>query len=445
MPAELFEIVDGRRLRLHFHPGQWKAWNSEKRFVVVLAGTQGGKSSWGPFWLMREMSLRGPGDYIVVTPTYPLLQKKVLPEFLRLFEQHLQLGTYKAADRVFILSPDGQNHIHKATSPTPTQVFFGHAQDPESLESATAKAAWLDEAGQKKFRLGSWEAIQRRLSIHRGRALITTTPYDLGWLKQKLFDPWKQSGENHPEIDVVRFDSTENPAFPREEFDRARRELPRWRFDLFYRAVFSRPAGVIYDCFDEALHAVEPFPVPREWHRHAGLDFGGANTAAVFLAEHPMTGHLYLYREYHAGARTAAEHATAMLAGEPQGFAQVVGGSKSEDQWRREFAVAGLPVAEPALHEVEVGINRVYAAVQTGRVSVFRSCGHVLDEFASYSRELDEAGQPTEKIEDKETFHRLDALRYIMTRLAAGGAWDASPREAAKSLTADLFDESLGW
>src|SRR5436305_14072646 len=103
----------------------------------------------------------------------------------------------------------------------------------------TGKAAWLDEAGQKKFRVGSYDAVQRRMAIHQGRILITTTPYDLGWLKQRIYDPWQAGDER---IDVIRFESIENPAFPREEYDRAKRELPRWKFDLFYRAIFTRPA-----------------------------------------------------------------------------------------------------------------------------------------------------------------------------------------------------------
>ena len=198
---DLAETTAEGRLRLHFHPGQARAWESDRRFVVVLAGTQGGKTSFGPYWLWREMQRRGPGDYMVVTPTYPLLIKKALPEFLRLFDRHLRLGSrrdesgYNTQQKVYALSADGQARTHGAASPdTPTKVFFGHASDPESLESATAKAVWLDEAGQRKFRLDSWEALQRRLSIHQGRALVTTTPYDLGWLKQKLWDPWNAAG-----------------------------------------------------------------------------------------------------------------------------------------------------------------------------------------------------------------------------------------------------------
>src|SRR5262245_34698006 len=171
---------DGARgLRYHFRAGQRRAWDSAKRFVLVLAGTQSGKTAFGPTWMHREITRRGPGDYMVVTPTYPLLNLKALPEFLALFQRHLRLGAYHNQSRTFTYH-DGS-----------TRILCGHASDPDSLESATAKAAWCDEAGQKKFRLKSWEAVQRRLSIHQGRALITTTPYDLGWLKQRLWDPWQ--------------------------------------------------------------------------------------------------------------------------------------------------------------------------------------------------------------------------------------------------------------
>lgn len=248
MANDLVEIY-GERLRLHFHPGQLRAWDSVKRWVVVLAGTQGGKTSFGPHWLYREISRKGPGDYLVVTPTFPLLQLKALPEFRRLFEDWLEVGKYyQTPVKRFEFDEAGQQKTFGAHGKDyRTTVFFGYAADPDSLESATAKAAWLDEAGQKKFKIGAWQAIQRRLSIHQGRALITTTPYGLGWLKSEFWDRQKSD----PDVEVIRFDSTENPSFPKEEFERAKTVLPLWKFNLFYRAIFTKPAGLIYDCFEE--------------------------------------------------------------------------------------------------------------------------------------------------------------------------------------------------
>ncbi len=408
----LAEIIPPGKLRLNFHVGQRRAWDSTARFVCVIAGTQSGKTSFGPHWLRREIQRRGPGDYLVVAPTYPLLSLKTLPEFLNLFRRTLRLGDYVGSPtRCFTLSPRGEQQTFGGRQDVATHVYFGHASDPDSLESATAKAAWLDEAGQNKFRLGSWEAIQRRLSIAEGRVLITTTPYNLGWLKQKLHDPWKRGDTS---IEVIRFDSTTNPVFPVAEFARARATLPAWKFNLYYRGIFTRPAGLIYDSFDPDRHTCPRFTVDPRWARYLGLDFGGQNTAGVFFAEDPGNGKLYAYREYGpTGGATAAQHVAALTRGEPY-MPVVAGGAKSEQQWRDEFAAGGMPVHEPDVSEVEIGINRVYGAFATGRIIVFNDLDGLLDELGSYSRVVDDAGEITEEIQDKNEYHLLDAVRYIV-------------------------------
>jgi len=303
-----YHVTPDGGLSLDFHPGQWRAWDSTARFVIVLAGTQGGKTSFGPHWLYREIQQRGPGDYMVVTPTYPLLEKKALPEFLRVFEELLGLGSYVGGTKkTFTFTPAGEARTWGTAQDHPTRVMFGHAQDPESLESATAKAAWLDEAGQNKFRLASFEAIVRRLSLAQGRVLITTTPYNLGWLKQTF---WDQRHERD-DVDVIRFDSTENPSFPPAEMERARRDLPLWKFNMFYRAIFTRPAGMIYDCFDEARHKIRPFHIPLDWRRYMGQDYGGVNTAALFLAKEPKSSRLFKRRQDRAVWRRGLRAAVA--------------------------------------------------------------------------------------------------------------------------------------
>ncbi len=405
--ADLIQPTGNGRVKLNFHIGQWRAWESLRRFVAVLSGTQGGKTSFGGPWLYREIQRAGPGDYLVVTPTFPLLELKALPSFRYYFEDLLQLGRYTGSPaRKFTFSPAGQQRTFGQSGlGYKTHVFFGYAADPESLESATAKAAWLDEAGQKKFKLGSWEAVLRRLSLAMGRVLITTTPYNLGWLKQQLWDRWRAGDES---IDVVRFESLANPLFSREEWNRARRTLPRWKFDMFYRAIFTRPAGLIYDCFSEEKHKIPRFQIPNTWPRYVGLDFGGVNTVALFFAQKPGTEQFFLYREYKAGGRTARDHAQSILKGE-FGIPFCVGGSKSEGQWRREFGAGGLPVRPPVVTDVEVGIDRVYGAHKADKILVFDDLTGYLDEKLSYSRELDENGEPTEKIEDKNSFHFMDA------------------------------------
>ena len=189
-----------------------------------------GKTSFGPHWLYREIQRCGPGDYLIASPTFVLAEKKLIPELLLLFKEWLKLGDYNKSSHCFTFA----RHVSMRTfrnADKPTNVWIGAADHPNSLESATVKAAWLDEPGQKEFRLDSWHAILRRLSLAQGRALLTTTPYDLGWLKQHIYDRWKRI--NSPlekpgdrDFRVIRFDSTENPQFPQEEFERARNSIP---------------------------------------------------------------------------------------------------------------------------------------------------------------------------------------------------------------------------
>lgn len=411
--------VEGDQLRLHFHEGQYQAWSAKARFIAMLAGTQGGKTSFGPLWLWREIQERGPGDYLAITATYPLLKLKMLPEFLRLFQHTLGLGTWHAADRVFQYAKE------------PTRVIFGSAQNPESLESATAKGAWLDEAGQDQFRLESWEAILRRLSLAQGRCLMGTTLYNLGWLKSEVYDRW-QAGD--PNYAVVQFPSRLNPAFPQEEYERAQATMPDWKFSLFYKGEYTRPAGMIYSCFrDEPReaggHLVKPFPIPAHWSRHVGVDFGAVNTALVWLAHDPEANVYYLYRESLSGDKTTAEHAAEAKANaEGENVRTWFGGSKSESQQRRDWAAAGVPLMEPAVVDVEAGIDRVFALFKTFRLYVFETCRGVRSELGTYSRKVTETGEVLAEIKDKQTFHRLDALRYCVQGLDA-------PRPAAAVVT----------
>ncbi|KKM27353.1 hypothetical protein LCGC14_1575660, partial [marine sediment metagenome] len=99
-----FRVIDAKTKteRLYLHPGQVKVWDSEKRIIAMICGSQGGKTVLGPAWLEREIRRRGPGDYLAVTSSYPLLSKKMLPEFRYLFEDVYHYGTFNKLDKIFI-------------------------------------------------------------------------------------------------------------------------------------------------------------------------------------------------------------------------------------------------------------------------------------------------------------------------------------------------------
>jgi hypothetical protein len=150
------------------------------------------------------------------------------------------------------------------------------------------------------------------------------------------------------------------------------------------------------------------------------MDYGGVHTAAVCYAENPDSGTLYLIKEYVAGDKTSEEHATDLR---KWGASLWIGGSSSEEQWRREFRKEGLPVNGPRITEVEIGINRVFACHKENTLYVFDTCTKYLDEKMRYSRKLDASGQPTEAIKDKNDYHLMDAERYIVGFIRGGEGW----------------------
>lgn len=421
--------VDGGSLKLNMHEGQIRAWDSKRRFVFVLAGTQSGKTSWGPWWLHREIQqtadLSGkhpiPNDYIAATASYDLFKLKMLPTLREVFEHILRIGRYWSGDRVIEMRDPGTGKFwaNNADDKMWGRIILRSAGSGGGLESLTARGAWLDECGQDEFTLETWEAVLRRLSLYMGRVLATTTPYNLGWIKREIYDKWLVGDRS---IAVVNFPSYVNPLFSQEEYERAKASMPRHRFLMFYDGMFARPAGLIYDCFDPDIHEKPDFEIPKEWPRYDGIDFGATNTAHVWIAENPAIGCYYVYRESLEGGMSTPEHvAAAKLLTAEENVVLILGGAPSETQQRMDWGAEGWPILQPYVGDVEGGIERPYRLFKEKRLFVFKSCRGLLDELGTYRRKLDPNGQPTEEIVDKRKFHRLDALRYVCSGLIDGG------------------------
>ena len=446
--GEFYAVVNGRPT-IYPHARQKQVKQSDKRFVLALAGVRSGKTSIGPWWLCDTMQDYGPGPYLLVAPTFTLLDKAAVPEVRTVLGRILGLGeVVGGSSGYFRISDEGHRRLWPDLPPPlePSRIIFGYAERPESLAAVTAKGAWLDEAGQKGFKQESYEELLARVSIHRGRILFTTRPYLLHWLKTEVYDRAVRNakGTGLPadrDYEVVSYESRDNPKFPPEEWDRAKATMPAWKFDMIYRGIFTRPAGAVYDCWDAESMVQPAFNPDPSWKRYVGIDFGAPNFAAVFIAEEPgaeLVGPprrgqakygapptYHVYGEYRPEeARSAAEHVAAMKAlrrriegDDLPPVVASIGGSKSENQWRLDFGSAGWPIHAPDQPDVEVGIGRVYATIKTGRLRVCENCPRLIDDLNSYSRPVDDAGNVLEGLEDKETYHSADALRYPMSWL----------------------------
>jgi len=353
--------------KIKLHKGQAKAWRSQARYVAMIAGTGSGKSWFGPVWLYREIQKYPQGSFLVVSPTYQMFQRIVLPRTLE-FMNEVTKGEYHASDRTYYLSTGGR-------------IYFGSADNPLSLEGVHVHAAWMDEAGQMKRE--AWDVVLRRVGFYNGRVLITTTPYNLGWLKTEFYDRWRAGDSNY---DVIQFASIENPHYPREEFERAKATMPSWKFRMFYLGEFARPENLIYSDFSND-NIVEPFDIPPTWRHFAGVDWGYTNPTAVYeesaMDVEKMIGDIKF--EYFACDPS-----------EPSAI-QV---------WKQK----GLP-AHAAVNDVLHGINEVSRLIKSKQLRIFRVCYNTIDEINGYMWNAEK------EVPVKENDHLVDALRYAIMGL----------------------------
>jgi hypothetical protein len=408
----------------------------------LCAGSKGGKTSWGPWKLWQWIQRYGGGDYYAVTSTYDLFHVKLLPTIRQVFENILGIARYWSQKRVLELRDPatGDFLANKADDLMWGRIILRAAEARGGLEAGDAKGVWMDEAGMDSFTKLTYRALRRRAALYQAPFLLTTTLYDLGWIDSEIIAKAKSDQESTIKIetidigdgdsaeiefthapgagiDLIQFDSTVNPLYPKAEFIEAREELPDEDFQAFHRGRRGSSRLLVYDTFnpksiEDGGHVCTPFEIPGNWDRFWGLDFGPVNTACMLYAEDPKSAEkpedrtLYCYREYLAGNKTIEQHYIDIMEGEHISPRKVVGGTwGSEEQWRREFRQYGLPIERPRVREFDSGIQSVYAQHKKGRIVYFRGL-QIIGDKQRYRRKRDREGEILPEIQSKQSYHR---------------------------------------
>ncbi len=409
-------VIDYSLPRDWFHEDQLRAWASTAREVAIVAGSRAGKTCLAPWLALREIQARGGNGGVIVSPTYALMERALLPTCLSAWRG---MGEYSESKRRFTFSASScaSMGVERAW------VWFGYGENPDSLESFEAQwGAILDECGQRAFRRQSLEALRRRCAIHQSRLFYLTTPYEWNWFKYDVVD--KAAGRD--DIDVFNFSSLCNPVFPREEWERQQTLLPAWRFDMMYRGLFTRPAGQVFEAFDPDVHVVPNCRIPEPWKRVQGVDFGEANTAAVWLARLPggdeANARYVVCDAYHGGHKGINDHvANWRESGE---VSASFGGAPSEDDWRLGFAGAGWPILRPPSKDREFGLQAINALFASRRLFVLGSCEALIKELFEMSYEVGPDGEVNPlRIQDERIYHLIAALRYAVVGIVGGASF----------------------
>lgn len=398
---------------------QERAIFSDRPIVVCGTGIQWGKTSVGAIKAKLAMHTFTADDdaFLIVAPTYKIMQQSTLPAFMRLMSDY---GTLSRSDMTFKIHGGGICYLRTGT-------------DPDSIVGITnVRFIWGDEAGL--FTLYFWENIQARAAFKEAQIVLTTSPYTLNWLYKEIIRP-KQRGVGLANVELVQAASWENPFMPRTFIDERRKTMDPRRFNALFGGQWERMAGLVYDCFDEIENQCEAFTLPMGTKFYAGIDWGWTEPFVFKVRAVTPAGMQYGIFEIYRGHQTIMDIEAQLLRAcrlFPIGAIHCGRDQPGySEHLNRAFSREKLAAhCVPANTDVRLGIDRHYELLKTRRLKYWLGTGpHTLDELDTYHYPEPEDAKPDQKIKDQmpvqQHDHAMDAERYLSIAL-----YDAHLRRA---------------
>jgi phage terminase large subunit len=188
--------------------------------------------------------------------------------------------------------------------------------------------------------------------------------------------------------------------------------------------------GVVYEEFDESLHVIDPFAIPKDWRRIRSIDFGFTNPFVAHWYAIDPDGRMYLYREVYGTKRIVSDWANQYIKplSDGESFEATVSDHDAEDRATLEREGISTTAAHKA---ISPGIEAVAARLRKAgdgkpRLFIFRDClmhrdpvlddaklpCSILEEFDAYVWPKTMDGKANKEVPVKDNDHAMDTLRY---------------------------------
>jgi PBSX family phage terminase large subunit len=270
------------------HRSQQEILDSRARFLAAIGGINGGKSSLGALWMLKEIAKNPSGQFLVVAPTFKIVKSGTLEAWLKVVNGTEFAGQYTGGQEPVYVCGNGG-----------ARVYFRSLDNPRSCEGLKPLAVWADEAGL--LSLSAYEAVKGRLAGTGGPLLCTTTPYvEHNWLRTEIA---AKADRGDKDYFYRSWPSIDNPEQDREVIEEERRSLPDWKFRLKYLGEWTRPAGVVYPDLERCV--VDPAEVPWSSAQayFGSADWGGSDPNASLTGFVDSSNNLFVFHEVYVTNR----------------------------------------------------------------------------------------------------------------------------------------------
>ncbi len=293
-------------------------------------------------------------------------------------------------------------------------------QGRERFQGSSLDFVWFDEEPPEDV----YEECRMRLLDRRGDMYGTMTPLKgLTFVYSEIF----LNRSHNSEVWYEFMEWADNPFLPKREISLLERTMDERTLQARRYGRFAASAGLVYPEFEESVHVIEPFDVPKEWQDCISIDPGLKNPLSAHWYAVDYDGNVYVVAEHYAAgldidAHAAAIHAVSARLGwkrdergrvraliDPAAGQRTLAAVKSVSEL---FAERGVLVNARVDKDVFSGIQRVKSYLRRGNglpdLYLFSTCVNMIREFKGYFWGGDES--PVKRDD-----HAMDELRYYLS------------------------------
>ena len=306
----------------------------------------------------------------------------------------------------------------RLTFPNGVVCLTYSGDSPGQLRGPQHARAWVDELCKMPLQQEVWDNLVLGLRVPPNpQVIVTTTPRPTTLLKS-LVEAARQTSTRSRTI-ITRGRTMDNRANLSSSFlDYVNSKYGGTRLGRqeLEGEILESLAGLVYDAFTPEQCIIPRFAIPSEWNRYFAIDFGRVNTAALWYAQEPSTGFLYLYRTYKQKASVIDHVKNFQALSKGEVFRRKVGGNHQEQEARDGYSIAGWHVAEPSLSNSRVErMRRVNTLHAQNRVYIFSDLSEYIDEKLSFSYTVNQDDSLTDRIHNESAFHFMSAEGYLLS------------------------------
>jgi len=200
--------------------------------------------------------------------------------------------------------------------PHGSRVMLGGMDKPTKIMSSEYDLIYVQEAIE--LTEADWDALSTRLRNGRlsYQQLIADTNPDkpTHWIKARA---------HRGDVTMLESRHSDNPILVGEDGQYTERgaqylgrldKLTGVRHARLRKGLWVAAEGVIYEEYDESVHLIDRFDIPKEWDRIWSVDFGFTHPFVLQCWAIDPDGRMYLYREIYHTRRRVDRHARDILA-----------------------------------------------------------------------------------------------------------------------------------